>query len=428
MSNPTRRRVLGQTAGAVVASAAFGVTGRGARAAERLRLFWWGNPDRDKRTFKAIDLYKQMLPDVQVDAEAIVWNDYWPKMATQASGRNMADVVQMDYRYLYEYVRRGQLEPLDAYFGEKLDLSRFDQTFLDSGRYEGKLYAVPWTVNSFACYYDSVRLKEFGVTMPDWRWTWDDLRTVAREIKKQAPAGYAAVADKGIWEPMLEFFLRQRGKALYTAEGEIAFTQEDVVDYFGLWDGMRQEGLVPAADITTRDIGGLDNLPLVGRKAAIDFAHSNQIIGIQALVPNELGVTMLPNLPGGKPGQYLKPSMLISVSKTSQSKPEAVALAAFLAYDPAAVSVLGVERGVPGDERARESLLDKVNPVEKKMIDYLTIVEENVSPLPPPPPKGAGEVETLLRRFYPELAFGRMDVKDGAEKFYKQSQAIMRRA
>lgn len=428
MSDLTRRHVLGRAAGAVLASSVFGATGREARADARLRLFWWGNPDRDKRTFQVVDLYKQKRPDVQVDAEAIVWNDYWPKMATQASGRNMADVVQMDYRYLYEYARRNQLEPLDEYFGEGLDLSRFDKTFLDSGRFQGKLYAIPWTVNSTACYYDSVRLKEFGVTPPDWRWTWDDVKTIAREIKKGTPEGYAPIADKGIWEPMLEFFLRQRGKALYTEDGEIAFTQEDVVDYFGLWAGLRQEGLVPAADITTRDIGGLDNLPLVGRKVAIDFAHSNQIVGIQALVPNELGVTMLPNLPGGKPGQYLKPSMLISVSKTSQSKPEAIALAAFLAYDPDAMAVLGVERGVPGDERARESLLGKVNPVEKRMIDYLTIVEGNVSPLPPPPPKGAGEVETLLRRFYPELAFGRMDVKDGAEKFYKQSQAIMRRA
>ena len=99
-----------------------------------------------------------------------------------------------------------------SYMGKGLDLSRFDPKFLDSGRFQGKLYAVPWTVNSFACYYDTVRLKEFGVTMPDWRWTWDDLRTVAREIKKKAPEGYAAVADKGIWEPMLEFFLRQRGQ------------------------------------------------------------------------------------------------------------------------------------------------------------------------------------------------------------------------
>jgi multiple sugar transport system substrate-binding protein len=428
MHETTRRRFAGSLAAASALPLALGNLSRAALAQTRLRLFWWGNPERDKRTFQVVDVYKQKNADVQVDAEAIGWTDYWPKMATQAAGRNMADVVQMDYRYLYEYARRRQLEPLDEHMGKGLDLSRFDPKFLDSGRFQGKLYAVPWTVNSFACYYDTVRLKEFGVTMPDWRWTWDDLRTVAREIKKKAPEGYAAVADKGIWEPMLEFFLRQRGKALYTEEGQLAFTQEDITDYFGLWDSLRQEGLVPAADVTTRDIGGLDAMPLTGRKAAIDFAHSNQIIGLQALVPNELGVTMLPNLAGGRPGQYLKPSMLISVSQTSQNKEAAIALTGFLAYDLDAAAVLGVERGVPGDQRAREFLLDKVNPVERKMIDYLDVVADNVSPLPPPPPKGAGEVETLLRRFYPELAFGRMDVKEGSERFFKQTQAILRRA
>lgn len=426
MRNTTRRSFTAGTAAAL--AWATGGMSRPALADARLRLFWWGNPDRDKRTFAAVDLYKQKRPDVQVDAEAIGWSDYWPKMATQASGRNMADVVQMDYRYLYEYARRDQMEPLDDYLGKGLDLSRFDQRFLDSGRYKGKLYAVPWTVNSFACYYDTAVFKQAGVTMPDWKWTWDDLRTLARDIKKNAPEGYAAVADKGIWEPMLEFFLRQRGKALYTEEGQLGYAEADIADYFGLWDGMRQEGLVPAPDVTTRDISGLDVLPITGRKAAIDFAHSNQIIGLQALVPNEIGVNMLPNLPGGKPGQYLKPSMLISVSKTSAAKPEAVQLLAFLAYDLDAAGILGVERGVPGDMKAREVLLPKVGPVEKRMIDYLDIVAENVSPLPPPPPKGAGEIETELRRFYPQLAFGRVNVKDGAAQFYKKAQGIVRRA
>ena len=167
-------------------------------------------------------------PDVSIEAETIGWNDYWPKMATQASGRNLADVVQMDYRYLYEYARRNQLEPLDEYLGNGLDLSRFDPEFLDSGRFEGTLYAIPWTVNSIACYYDMPVAQQAGVTMPDWRWTWDDLKTVARELKKGVPEGYAAVADKGAWEPGLEFFLRQHGKALYTEDGELAFAQEDV--------------------------------------------------------------------------------------------------------------------------------------------------------------------------------------------------------
>jgi multiple sugar transport system substrate-binding protein len=428
MLRTTRRRFATGAATALALPLALGAAGRKALAETRLRLFWWGNPERDKRTFQVVDLYKKKFPDVQVDAEAIGWTDYWPKMATQASGRNMADVVQMDYRYLYEYARRRQLESLDDYMGQDLDLSRFDPEFLDSGRFQGELYAVPWTVNSVACYYDTVVAKQANVTMPDWRWTWDDLKKVARELKKGAPEGYAAVADKGIWEPMLEFFVRQRGKALYDEEGEIAFTQEDVTDYFGLWAGLRQEGLTPAADVTTRDIGGLDALPITGRKCVIDFAHSNQVIGLQALVPNELGMTMLPNDPKGRPGQYLKPSMLISVSRTSPAKPEAVKLTGFLAYDLDAAAILGVERGVPGDKQAREFLLDKVNPTERKMIDYLDIVAGNVSPLPPPPPKGAGEVETLLRRFYPELAFGRMDVKEGAERFYKQAQAVIRRA
>lgn len=428
MSKTTRRVFAAGAATALALPLALGVASRRALAETRLRLFWWGNPERDKRTFQVVDLYKKKFPDVQVDAEAIGWSDYWPKMATQASGRNMADVVQMDYRYLYEYARRNQLEALDEHMGDGLDLSRFDPEFLNSGRYQGKLYAIPWTVNSATCYYDTVVAKQAGVTMPDWRWTWDDLKKVARELKKGAPEGYAAVADKGIWEPMLEFFLRQRGKALYTEEGEIAFAQEDVADYLGFWEGLRQEGLTPSADVTTRDISGLDVLPITGRKAVIDFAHSNQVIGLQALVPNEVGMTMLPNDPNGRPGQYLKPSMLISVGRTSQSKPEAVKLAGFLAYDLDAAAILGVERGVPGDSRAREFLADKVGPTERKMIDYIAIVAGNVSPLPPPPPKGAGEVERLLTRFYPELAFGRMDVKEGAERFYKQAQAVIRRA
>ena len=142
---------------------------------------------------------------------------------------------------------------------------------------------------------------------------------------------------------------------------------------------------MPAADVTTRDIGGW-RCP-DRRKAAIDFAHSNQIIGLQALVPNELGVTMLPNLAGGRPGQYLKPSMLISVSQTSQNKEAAIALTGFLAYDLDAAAVLGVERGVPGDQRAREFLLDKVNPVERK-IDHPRRRRRQRLALPPPPPKG----------------------------------------
>jgi multiple sugar transport system substrate-binding protein len=425
MSRLTRRQFTG-VATTALATAALGGLGRSARAETTLRWFWWGNPERNKRTYAVVDLYDQQHPDIVIEAETIGWDDYWPKMATQASGRNMPDVVQMDYRYLFEYARRQQLEPLDDY-GDLLDLSQFDESFLNSGRVGGQLYAVPWTSNSIACFYDQEKLTELGITMPDHTWTYDDLRRLASEVKKQGIENYWGVADKGHWEPALECFLRQRGKALYTEDGSLGYDVEDVADYFGLWQGMRQEGLVPTPEITVRDTE-LPNMPLTTGNAAIDFAHSNQLVALQSLNPHQLGINMFPNEAGAKPGQYLKPSMLISVSATSPVKEEAVKFTSFLASDLDAAAILRVERGVPGDRRARDFLSEEVDPIEKMMIDYLAIVTDNVSPLPPPPPKGAGEIEQMLLRMYPEVTFERLSVADGASEFHASAESILRRS
>ena len=426
MSRLTRRQFTGRVAGTALASVALGTLGRSVRAETTVRWFWWGNPERNKRTYAVVDLYDQKHPDIAIEAETIGWDDYWAKMATQAAGRNLADVVQMDYRYLFEYARRQQLEPLDDYVGGSLDLSQFDEGFLDSGRVDGKLYAVPWTSNSIACFYDQDKLAELGVVMPDHTWTYDDLRKLAGEIKQQAPEGFWGVADKGHWEPALEVFLRQRGKALYDEEGNLAYEEADVADYFGLWQGMRDDGLVPTPEITVRDTD-LPNMPLTTGTAAIDFAHSNQLVALQALNPRQLAMNMFPNQAGGQPGQYLKPSMLISVSATSQVKDEAVKFTSFLASDLDAAAILRVERGVPGDGRVRDFLVQEVDAQEKMMIDYLATVADNVSPLPPPPPNGAGEIEQMLLRMYPELTFGRLSVADAASQFYATAESILRR-
>jgi multiple sugar transport system substrate-binding protein len=427
MRKLTRRGFAGTVAGTALGSVALGALSPRALAETRLRFFWWGNPERNKRTYEVVELYKQKSPDVAIDPETIGWDDYWPKMATQASGRNMADVIQMDYRFLFEYARRNQLEPLDEYMGSGLDLSAFNPNFLDSGKVDGKLYAVPWTSNSTTCYYDSAKMAELGIAMPDHTWTWDDLKRVAGEVKKAGLTDYWGVSDKGRWEPMMEFFMRQRGKALYNEDGGLGFEEADVADYFGLWESFRKEGLATPADLTAQD-NTLQTMPLTLGKSAIDFAHSNQIVALQSLNKNELQMTMLPNLSGGEPGQYLKPSMLVSVARTSQAKPEAVAFTQFLVADWDAAQVLRVERGVPGDEKIRDRLIEVVNPVEKKMLEYLAVVSSNVGPLPPAPPKGAGEVDKMLLRTYPEMAFGRISVKDGAAQFYRDAELILRRA
>src|ERR1043165_2872045 len=107
--NHISRRTFGGLLASGASLAVLASTTPFAFADSRIRLIWWGNPERDKRTNAVIDLYQKANAGVTIDPETYAWNDYWPKLATQAAGQNLPDVIQMDYRYIFEYARRGQL-------------------------------------------------------------------------------------------------------------------------------------------------------------------------------------------------------------------------------------------------------------------------------------------------------------------------------
>ena len=124
MVQVTRRRfAAGAAAAAAFASVPFGIPAQ-AQAGTRLRCFWWGNPDRDKRTKAVLEAYKAKT-GTEISAESLGWGDYWTKLGTQTAGGNAPDLIQMDYRYIFEYARRGTLLPLESQIPKPLDLSTF---------------------------------------------------------------------------------------------------------------------------------------------------------------------------------------------------------------------------------------------------------------------------------------------------------------
>ena len=110
MTMKLSRRSFGGLLGGAAMASTFASVGRAAGGS--MRLIWWGNPERDKRTNAVIDLFQQASGD-EVLPETYAWGDYWQKLATQAAGQNLPDVVQMDYRYIFEWARRNQLAALE---------------------------------------------------------------------------------------------------------------------------------------------------------------------------------------------------------------------------------------------------------------------------------------------------------------------------
>ena len=104
-------------------------------------------------------------------------------MATQTAGGNAPDLIQMDYRYLFEYARRETLLPLD----KLLPLTDFSTNDRNGGKVDGKLYGVNLGSNSKAMVYDTAMLAKVGVKAVDPKWTWSDFAKISAEISKDQP-------------------------------------------------------------------------------------------------------------------------------------------------------------------------------------------------------------------------------------------------
>lgn len=428
MSVMLQRRAVLSAGLAAFSLAAFG-GGRAFAQAERLRMLWWGSQERADRTNKAIEAYKKIKPDLTIAGEFAGWSDYWPRLATQVAGRNAPDLIQMDYRYIFEYGRRGALAPLDDYLGKGLNIEDFGPMNIDSGRVDGKLYGINLGVNSSTILFDGAAWEKAGATPPSQVKTWEEFAESAAKFSANKPKpGYYACADASGVEPSFECWLRQQGKSLYTEDGKPGYAATDGANWFTMWAKMRESGACVPADIQALDQLNIETNALTTGKAAAAFAHSNQFVGYQTLNKAKLSLAAYPKVsPDSPSGHYLKPSMLISVANGSKGIEDAIGFINFLVETPEGVDILGVERGVPASSAMRDQLATKLDDVSRSMVQFIADITSDAGNLPPAPPAGAGEFAFVLKRIAEEVAFEKITPEQAGDRLVKDAENVIKR-
>jgi multiple sugar transport system substrate-binding protein len=397
----------------------------------RLRMTWWGGSDRVRRTRAALDAYQRKYPNVQIDTESMGGADYWARLATQTAAGNAPDLMQLDYRVLAEYARRGALAPLDGLMPDPLNLGAFDPPYVDHGKLDGRTYGVSMGVNSTAMFYDKTTLERLRIAPPDHATTWDEFAELCVNVARAGGRrGFFGTTDGCMFDSALDVFVRQRGKTLYTPEGHLGIARDDIAAWFDYWERLRRAGGAVPGEIQASYRNTAETDMVTTGHAVFTWQHSNLIVGWQAVNRNQLGFTMLPQgeRPARNYGQYYKPSMLLSVAATSTNLREAARVAGFLMNDPEAAQALGVDRGVPPSSAMRTLLSEHLDELGRAQIEYLALLRGRTSPLPPPPPRGAGEIEQLLRRSWESMSIGGTAVPQAADQFMAYAQRTLERA
>jgi multiple sugar transport system substrate-binding protein len=418
------RRTFLQMAGAATALTALPAFGQEAR---RMRAFWWGGQERLNRTQKAIADYCAANPGLTVDSESVGFDDYITRVSTQIAGGNAPDLLQMDYRYISEYAQRGALEPLDDYIGKQLDISDWPAAAVDSLRVDGKLYGINLGNNTNALYFDKDAYGKIGIADIPFGTTWEQFFDMALKVTKDNGGKYYGSNDSSGKAAAFDNFVRQKNLASYNGQS-IGTPADAVAEWFDMWAKARADGAAPPADIAALDKDTVDaNLITLGYAGAA-FVHSNSLVGYQATTPKPLGITIYPQGAGPTNGQYLKPSNFWSIYSGSKLKEDAVAVANYTVMNPEGVKVLGVERGVPASPAMQKVLAEVLDAVNKTSLEFVGKAAEIVSPIPAPPPRGATEVEALLKEVSQQVAFGELTPEAGGKRYFEDGNAILGRA
>ncbi|BCY12053.1 ABC transporter substrate-binding protein [Actinoplanes sp. L3-i22] len=423
--------LMGLSLSAGAALAACGGSGGGDAGGEisdkpvTLRFTWWGSDARHKRTQQVIDAFTKAHPTITIKGEFKDWNGYWDALATTVAANDAPDVIQMDELYLASYAERGAL--LDLKTADKhLTTADFDTKALATGAIGDKQYGVPTGLAAYSFVANTDLLDKYQVTLPDdATWSWDDLKTVAAQISKASGGKVTGTQSLGFDIGGVNVWARQHGATLYSPEGKVALPPDVLASFWQFQLDLAKDGSAPQASVTVERAGAaLDQSGTATNASALGTWWNSQLTSLAAASGQKLKLLKLPGeSQATTPGAYYKPSMFWSVSSRSKQPAEAALFVDFLANSEAAAEILQTDRGVPANTKIRSALVPKLTATDKAAAEYLDAIKVGDSPRVTP--KGASDVEQILKRYTEDVLFARKTPADAATGFVKELQAAI---
>jgi multiple sugar transport system substrate-binding protein len=380
-----------------------------------MALAWWGNPTRNKNTQAMIDAYQQANPNVKIEPQPGEGASYWDKLATQTAGGQAPDIIQMDMNFIAEYGTRGALLDL-----KDVDVSKFREGTVDSGRINDTLVGVNAGINSALLFANPKVFEKAKMDLPDdTTWTWDQLMEVGAEVASKAgvPFGVAGLVNS---DPLFATFLRQQGKELFTPDG-LGFEAAEAQAWYDLMVKFQKAKALGSPEQVSEEAGKpLDQSALVVGTAAIQYWNSNQLEAVSNAAGGEL-MEMLrgPSMTGKATDRktWYKASMLWSASAKTQNPEAAVAWINWYANSPEAGNIEKAERGIPPNTELLAAVQPNLSAAQQRVAKYITDIAPEVATTPIAPPPGGGTIADKLLRHGIDVLFGRASTADAAQKF-----------
>ncbi|WP_326819647.1 extracellular solute-binding protein [Streptosporangium sp. NBC_01639] len=413
---------------ALLAAAALALTacggGGGGEAGDdkvKLRFSYWGSDSRQKLTEQVIAAFEKKNPTIDVVGEFSDWPSYYESLATKVAASDAPDVMTLEIRGLAEYAGRGALADLTG----KVNVADLDPQVLPSGTVDGKQYAIPTGVNTFAVVANKSVLDKAGEKLPDDKtWTWDDYVALAGKITK---AGGDSVhgAEFNFNPAYLTSFAAQRGEKFYEGN-KIGISPDTLKAWWATINKLIEtKGSPDAAKSGEIAAAGPEQSLIATNAGGFAMWWSNQLGALSKASGQELALLRLPKLPdAANAGMFLQPAMHWSISSKSEHPAEAQKFVEFLLNDPEAGGILLSDRGLPINSKVLEAIKGKLPPADQQSLAFIDSIKSELAPVIVPP-KGGTKMEDIFKRYSEAVTSGQQSPDEAATKLLEEANAAI---
>lgn len=353
-------RVSAIAAGTLAAALTLTSCGGGAESApadgpvELTFQSWVPNIDR------AVDAFNEAHDDIHVTLETITAgpDGGYAKMFSAVQAGNPADVAQVGYDAIPEFLVNGAVEDITDYVSDSADL--FTDWQWQTGVFDDRVYSIPQASGPLGQFYREDIFTELGLEAPT---TWDEYYEAAKVIRASDPNRYIA-AFAFNQAPWLIGLSQQAGGAWFTAEEDawgVAIDDEDTLKVADYWQKLIDEDLVKLeADMSSEWNADIQNGNIL---TWISGSWADAIV--RGTAPDTAGSWAVSAVPQWNAGENVSATWAGGsaniVLKGSKHPEEAAEFALWLNSDPGSVSTLtSIGAGWPAitDLAAVDSLQD----------------------------------------------------------------------
>ncbi|KNC16349.1 hypothetical protein AC792_15270 [Arthrobacter sp. RIT-PI-e] len=385
-----------------------------------LNYTFWGNDDRAGRYTEAIAAFEDEYPNITINETFSDYPSYWEKRQTEAAGGGLPDVMQFDFTYLREYADNGLLLNLEDYFGSGITTDDIDESLLVTGQLDDGTYAIPTGYSAWSVFQNPGLLAEVGVEPYEGGTSWDDYDAYMASVTEAGGGSVWGGTDYTQRIQDLELELRQDGRELFTEEGELNFTQEELVEHWQKGQDNRDDVTIPQSRLEEIN-------PVSGFGSSLttsEMSWSNFLGGyLGDSGAEEITIVAPPTSAPDVKDLYRKVGLMQAASATTEHPAEAAAFVDFLINSPEVGEIFGATLGIPASSTQLEGA--NLEGPDKAVQDYLDSISDRLGEAPAAPVSGYGSIEQTFWTLGKSIGLGAITPEDAAKQFFDEAAVTL---